>query len=138
MLKKYLPIFCVVFVLGISLLPSLVSAELTSNSGPYLGLEYGKATGLSGQDVRLSVANIINTVLGVLGTIAVVIVIFAGFKWMTSGGNEESVKGAQKMLAAAVIGLVIILSAYAITRFVMTQLYSATTGQSYTGAHDNF
>lgn len=99
--------------------------------GPYLGLEYGQATGLGREDVRFTIARIISAALGLLGIIAVVIIIYAGFKWMTSGGNEETVKSAQKTLMAAVIGLVIILSAYAITRFVMTQLFKATTGYEY-------
>jgi hypothetical protein len=40
--------------------------------------------------------------------------------WMTSGGNEERVKKAKQILIAAIIGLVIILSAYAITNFIGT------------------
>ena len=99
--------------------------------GPYLGLEYGAATGLGKADVRFTTARIINAALGLLGIIAVVIILYAGFKWMTAGGNEENVKSAQKILMAAVIGLVIILSAYAITRFVMSQLFKATTGYEY-------
>lgn len=102
-----------------------------SAQGPYLGLEYGHDTGLVAQDVRLTVARIINVALGLLGMIAVVIVIYAGFKWMTAGGNEEDASSAKKILYAAVIGLVIILAAYSISRFVITQLFKATTGYDY-------
>ena len=137
-LKKAICLASIIFTLGLALLPSVASAYVTAGTGPYLGLEYGAATNLSSQDVRLTAERIIYTLLGTLGIVAVVLVIYAGFKWMTSGGNEENVKGAQKILTAAVIGLVIILSAYAITRFVMTQLYKATTGSDYTTANDNF
>lgn len=103
----------------------------SAEPGPNLGLEYGAATGLGKADVRFTTARIINAALGLLGIIAVVIILYAGFKWMTAGGNEENVKSAQKILFAAVIGLIIILSAYAITRFVMTQLFKATTSHEY-------
>ena len=81
-----------------------------------------------GGDIRLTVANIIKYLLGFLGILAVVIILFAGFKWMTAGGNEENVAGAKKMLVAGLIGLVIILSAYAIANFVISQIYGATSG----------
>ncbi|KKQ27552.1 MAG: hypothetical protein US42_C0008G0063 [Candidatus Magasanikbacteria bacterium GW2011_GWC2_37_14] len=99
--------------------------------GPYLGLEYGADTGLSTKDIRFTTARIINTVLGLLGMVSVVIIIYAGFKWMTAGGNEENATSARKILFSAVIGLVIILSAYSIARYVNTSLYKATTGYDY-------
>lgn len=95
-------------------------------TGPNLGLEYGAATGLGQTDPRYVAANIINIALSLLGIIAVGIIVFAGFKWMTSMGNEEAVKSAKGMLMAAVIGLVIILSAYIIANFVILNLYEAT------------
>jgi len=94
-----------------------------------LGVNYGEATNLSGQDVRISTANIINVVLDLLGIITVVLILFAGFTWMTAGGNDEQVGKAKKILSAAVIGLVIVMSAYAITQFVVGNLYRATGGQ---------
>lgn len=75
------------------------------------------------------VINAIRIVLGFLGIIAVILILYAGFKWMTSRGNEEQVSDAKKILIAGVIGLVIILSAYIIANFVINQIYSATTGQ---------
>ncbi|MBD3311350.1 MAG: hypothetical protein GF349_02535, partial [Candidatus Magasanikbacteria bacterium] len=92
-----------------------------------LGLEYGQYTGLGNEDVRFTVARIINVALGLLGIIMVVILVYAGFLWMTAAGNDEQVGKAKKMIMAAVIGLAIILSAYAISNFVVRQLYKATT-----------
>ena len=98
-------------------------------SDPY-GIKCGEATKLSTTDPRLLVGRIINVALSLLGILSVVIIVYAGFKWMTSGGNEENAKSAQKILMAAVIGLVIILSAYAISNFILKELYKATTGES--------
>ncbi|MDP2736339.1 MAG: hypothetical protein Q8O59_00975 [bacterium] len=80
------------------------------------------------RDIRMIIVDIIKIVLGFLGIIATVIILYAGFKWMTSAGNEENVTSAKKMLVAGVIGLVIILSAYAIATFTISYLVGATTG----------
>jgi type IV secretory pathway VirB2 component (pilin) len=93
-----------------------------------LGVNYVATTGLSAQDPRLTVAKIIRVGLGLLGTIAVVLVIYAGFLWMTAAGNQDKIKRAKDVLRAAVIGLVIILSAFAITSFIISQLLEATNG----------
>lgn len=91
-----------------------------------LGIDYGTGTGLGTKDIRTTVADIINVALGLLGIVAVVIVLAGGFTWMTAAGNEEKVDKAKKMIFAGIIGLAIILSAYAIARFVITSLITAT------------
>ena len=96
-----------------------------------LGIDCAGDSGLTRQDPRILVGNIIRVVLGLLGIVALVIVLMAGFQWMTSAGNSEKVEGAKKMLLSAVIGLAIILSAYAVTDFVLRNLYEATQGAGY-------
>ncbi len=77
-------------------------------------------------DFTETITGIINVLLGLLGVVAVVIILIAGFKWMTAGGNDDKVSEARKMLFAGIIGLAIILSAWAIARFVLVQLGQAT------------
>ncbi|OGY51723.1 MAG: hypothetical protein A3J59_03580 [Candidatus Buchananbacteria bacterium RIFCSPHIGHO2_02_FULL_56_16] len=72
------------------------------------------------------IADIIKLVLSILGIILIVLIIYAGFLWMTAAGNEDKISKAKKTIAAAVIGLAIVLSAYLITAFVITQLIEAT------------
>ncbi len=108
--------------------PSYAGSGSVVPSNDPLGVDYGSESGLSSQDIRITIALTVNVILNFLGIIAVVIVLYAGFKWMMSGGEEEKVKSAQKMLAAAVIGLVIILTAYAISYFVLVHLYNASGG----------
>ena len=69
-----------------------------------------------------NVASIIKVVLGLLGTIFVILMIYAGILWMTAGGNDEQVKKAQKIIQRAVIGLIIVVLAYAITYFIFKEL----------------
>jgi len=72
-------------------------------------------------------AYIINLALSLVGIIAVIIVIYAGFLWLTSSGSEEKVTKAKTILSSALIGLLIIFSAYAITRFVISSIDRSTS-----------
>ncbi|MFH0956085.1 MAG: hypothetical protein V1801_02650, partial [Candidatus Falkowbacteria bacterium] len=74
---------------------------------------------------RAIAAQVINIILGFLGIVAVIIILLGGFKWMTAGGNEDKVGEAKKLITAGIIGLVIILAAFAIATFVLTQLGAA-------------
>jgi len=73
-----------------------------------------------------TIASVINIILGFLGILSTAIILLGGFKWMTSQGNEENVKKARELIGAGIVGLVIILSAYAISRFVLKSLYNET------------
>lgn len=68
------------------------------------------------------VGSIIGVFLSLLGVIFLCLIIYGGFLWMTSAGNESKVLTAKKVLTQAVIGLIIILSAYGITQFVLRSL----------------
>ncbi|MFA6194567.1 MAG: pilin [Patescibacteria group bacterium] len=85
----------------------------------------GLNNSLSSTDPRTVIGRIINMALGFLGVIAVGIVLLGGFKWMTAGGNEEKTGEAKKLLGAGVIGLVIILSSWAIATFIINSLMNA-------------
>ena len=65
------------------------------------------------------ISTIINAFLGLLGIIFVILMLYAGFLWMTAAGNEEKVSQAKKLIMSAVIGIVIVMSAYAIASFVI-------------------
>lgn len=93
---------------------------------PELGLSYAVDTGLGTGDIRTIVARIVQVFLGLLGVIAVGIIVYAGYLWMTSKGNEEVVLKAKTLIKDAVIGLAIILSAFAIVSFVISRFGEAT------------
>lgn len=73
------------------------------------------------RDLKFAIANVVNVALGLLGILAVIIILYAGFKWMTASGNEEQVTDARHMLVQAVIGLAIIMAAWTITNYVVDQ-----------------
>jgi amino acid transporter len=74
------------------------------------------------------VAIIIQAFLGLLGIIFIILIISAGFNWMTAGGEEEKVRKAKSTITNAVIGLIIIVASYAITYFVFNVLPGAIGG----------
>ena len=76
------------------------------------------------------VGTIINVLLGLLGVIFLLLTIYAGFLWMTSSGNEETVTKAKGILKTAIIGLIITLAAYSIAGFVIDQITGATLGSA--------
>ncbi len=91
-----------------------------------IGEAYGE--GEQPTDLRMIIIRIINVFLGLLGIIFVVLVIFAGYRWMTAAGNEDKVRQAKEQLLTGIIGLAIILAAYGITQFVSGRLIYVTTG----------
>jgi len=66
-------------------------------------------------DVRVIIVNIIKIVLGFLGVIFLALMVFAGFRYMTSAGNEDQTKKALSQIKDAVIGLLIVLASWMIT-----------------------
>lgn len=120
----------IIFLIGILFVvtPVFVAQGATCDGfdpeDPY-GLECGNAAGLSNSDPRAVTARIINVLLGLLGIVALVLIIYSGFKYMTAGGNEEEAKKARQILGYAVIGIAIILSAYTISIFVLRSLDEA-------------
>lgn len=72
------------------------------------------------------VGSIINVVLGFLGILLLVYLLYAGFLWMTAGGDSKKVDEAKAMIKNAIIGLVIITAAFAISSFVLGSLITVT------------
>ena len=89
----------------------------------------GSSIKLGSGDIRQTAARIINVSLSFLGIIAVCIVLLGGFKYMIAGGNDDKTAEARKLIVSGIIGLAIILSAWAITSFVISNLVTATKDQ---------
>ncbi|MFA5022173.1 MAG: hypothetical protein WC508_03780 [Patescibacteria group bacterium] len=116
-MKKFIVLTALVSVFLFSAMPVLALET---------GLNYGTYTGLGTKDIREGIMAVISVLLGFLGIIAIVIMLYGGFVWLTSAGNEEKVGQAKKIITAGVIGLVIIFVAYALATFVISQLMTAT------------
>ena len=78
--------------------------------------------GASETSLAETIAKVIRAVLGLLGVIFIALIIYAGFMWLTSAGNEDRIKKAKMIIVAAIIGVAIILFAFIITNFVFNTL----------------
>lgn len=76
------------------------------------------------KDPRDTAASIINVIFGFLGLLAVSLILYAGYIWMTSQGNPEKIEKAKDILKNTAIGLLIILSAYAIVLFIFRMFFN--------------
>jgi hypothetical protein len=131
-------LFSVIILLGVGAPVLAQNGLFDSQTGlKEIGSQaYGNASPV---DVRITIAKIINLVLTFLGAIFVVLMVVAGFQYMTAGGNKEQTEKAVSLLKNAVIGLFIIIASWAITRFVIVvsdrtvrnNAVDYTSGQSY-------
>lgn len=92
-------------------------------------------TGLPKKTIPEMVAVIINAILLLFGTLFTVLLVWGGFRWMTSRGNAEQVKDARTTITNAFIGLAIVFISYAVVKFVLEQLLKqVNTGGGHTGS----
>jgi hypothetical protein len=129
----------------IALVISMVLIKPQVLAAPNIGLGpdgiAGKVANQAGYDSSVSdtafseaVGKIIKAVLSILGIIFLALTVYAGFLWMTARGAEEQITTAKNIISAAIIGLAITLSAYAITAFVVSKLSESTSGVQVGGS----
>ena len=125
--KKYL--FILLLALGFIFSSVVLAQEFGVD---VVGEGLGGTLGEAGSDPREVAGKVINFALGFLGLIAVLIIIYAGFKWMTSGGSEEKIAVAKKTLITGLIGLIIILSSWALATFILSRFSEVIHGDGDT------
>lgn len=77
---------------------------------------------LPDQDVGVTLSNILNIVYFAIGIVAVGMIIFAGIQYLTANGEPDKAKKAMNTIIFSVVGLVVVVAAFAITTFVMNQV----------------
>lgn len=80
----------------------------------------GYETGAGASTFEGIISNIILVIISFVGVVFLALLIYGGFTWMTAQGNQEAVAKASKIIKSAIIGLVITLSAYAISYFLIS------------------
>ncbi len=81
----------------------------------------GGLAGTTQTDLGTLVGFIINAALTLVGIIFLILTVYAGYLWLTSRGDESQIDKSKKILSASVIGLVITMGAYAISKFITTR-----------------
>lgn len=126
-MKKYYQLLinlCLILILFLPFLTLAADNDLIKN----LGVTAEQA-GLTGQtDLKLVIGEIIKVILGFLAIIFLGLVLYGGFLWMTAAGDPGKIEKARNLIRNAIIGVIIILAAYAITWTVVNEIQKATTG----------
>lgn len=125
LLKKIIIISSFLFLPLVSLAEE--PPTVTNKTSPLLGKLQTVATdaGYVESDengVLNIVGTLINTVLALLGTVFIILMLVAGYNWMTASGDEEKITKAKDTIRAAIIGLIIVVGAFAIWSFINTNL----------------
>ena len=118
-------------ILGIMDAPTVFAQGSVLEGLEVAGGERGAGFDTDNQNASTIIANLVNALIGVSGIIFLLIIVYAGFLYMTAGGVEDNVKKAKRMLGASVIGLVIVISSYAISFYVFEKL-AEVTGETLT------
>lgn len=71
-----------------------------------------------GKDIPTIIGKVVGAGLAFVGVLFFILMIYGGLLWMTAQGNEQQVTKAKDLIIAAVVGLIIVLSAYAITAYI--------------------
>ena len=101
------------------------SGTNSTNGVSDYGLNLVKNKGLVEKPAGEIIGNIIQWVLGIVGVLLMVMLIYGGVLYMISGGNEERITMAKKVLTYSIFGVMIIAIAFALTRFIINALLGA-------------
>src|SRR3989338_2479447 len=127
-LNMYKKIFVILSLLFIPISSAAAIGNLNNAAGNLTpaartaGYQEGNIGNITGQ--------IINTALSLVGIIFLALMVYAGYLWMTARGEESQIETAKKIVTSAIIGLVITMSAYAITTLVTTKFSGSGSGAS--------
>lgn len=102
-----------------SLHPVLAAEDYgLSQSAASVSAFQSQMTGDGANFLNTKAGSIIGIVLSFVGVIFLLLMIYAGLNWMTAQGSQEKVGKSKDLMTNAIIGLIIVLAAYAITSFV--------------------
>jgi amino acid transporter len=106
-----------IFSLFLFLPAKIFAAELYNPLDP---------SGTGDVTITTIIGRLISAILGVTGSIALLMFVYGGFLWLISGGEAEKVKKGKEVMKWAVLGLVVIVGAYMIVSMIVTALESGT------------
>jgi hypothetical protein len=86
------------------------------------------ATGVDNNSVSKLASNVVNVFSIIVGAVSIIMIIYGGFRYITSGGDSGSVGNAKNTLIYAIVGLIIVALAQVIVHVVLNQTNSAVNG----------
>ena len=105
-----------------TLLYTLLAAALAFPVSTYAQAPVSLPDPLGQPDIRLLAARFIQGGLSIMGTIALLMMIYGGFLWLTSAGNSSKVQEGRDVLIWSVLGILVIASAFVVTTAVFNAI----------------
>jgi len=143
-MKKIKALMATLGVLGITLLPTMGMAQVAMAATPGQNSTCAGANldaGQIGQDGTCDISNtgaadnvnkmvrlFINIFSWIVGVVSVIMIIWGGFKYITSGGESGNVTSAKNTILYAIVGLVIVAVAQLVVKFVLGNVTNSATG----------
>jgi hypothetical protein len=136
MISKIKMILVIFTVFSLFAAPAIVSAdsiqnELACGTNQAAFSSAGCTTNITNGNAVNSVGTLISEVIDIfswlVGGISVIMIIYGGFRYVTSGGNDSSISGAKNTIIYALIGLVIVALAQVIVHFVLSKAFSVSS-----------
>jgi hypothetical protein len=121
----------IIFALSLIFLLNPFSLVFAYGLGDTVG-NMDDTAGWAGYDITVEdpepiIGQVIKTIISFLGVIFFILIVYGGFMWMTARGNADQIDKAKKIIMNSIVGLVLVLFAYAITWYIIFQLTDATS-----------
>lgn len=119
----------VFFALSVFLLAPLVTYGQSDDTKKYFNnnTDIGSRANLPSPTTATTptdiVVKVVRFLLSFLGLLMVALILYGGYKWMTDEGTGKGIDEAKKIITSAVMGLVLILSAYIISEWTITKIF---------------
>ena len=113
-----------VMVFGVSIIYQTGNTEIAGavNSEITSGMNATSAGTSTPTNANVVIKNVTNTMFFIIGAVSVIMLIYGGIRYTTSGGNANSVTAAKNTIMYSIIGLVVAILAFAVVQFVVTQV----------------
>ena len=116
MAKQRTIIFSIILACGAFALPLLALAVEPAPAGT---TELQNPLGDGATTIPVILGRVMRAGFGVLGAVALFMFMYGGFRWLTSGGNADSIKAGRDTMVWAILGIAVIFASYAIVNFVI-------------------
>jgi len=126
MLKIIKQVSILVLLVLILIFPYFVFGQTMKGGLEQLGGASGYSTNVTETTVSAIAGTAVSIFLSILGIIFVALMLYGGYLWMMARGNEEQVTKAKELIQAAIIGLIIIVAAYAVSFFIFSRITRQT------------
>lgn len=132
MIKKLSLLIASFFILSFALMPAIAGAAdpcdqnkdgtITTQEAIRCGTDNAAgAPDNAKPSLDTTIHNIVNVLSIVVGIAAVIMIMVGGLRYVTSGGKEDSIKGAKNTIVYALIGLIVVALAQVVVRFVLNK-----------------